>query len=106
MLKINQKQDERKEKYVLLQTIGKTLQNLLPKNVVDHKKQCWQKFKVEKLPIFSSLKMKSSVITQQSHNVVKTLRQCRNFVQPIHSVETTLMSQRQNNNVVSTLPQR
>ena len=61
----------------------------------------WKNF-----PIFSSLKMKSSVITQQSHNVVKTLRQCRNFVQPIHSVETTLMSQRQNNNVASTLPQR
>ena len=61
----------------------------------------WKNF-----PSFSSLKMKSSVITQQSHNVVKTLRQCRNFVQPIHSVETTLMSQRQNNNVVSTLPQR
>ena len=30
--------------------LGKLFKIYCQKNVVDHKKQCWQKFKVEKLP--------------------------------------------------------
>ena len=106
MLKIFQKQDECKKKCLLFRKFGKTSSKFIAKKSCQEsrillimKGIACKSFNWNNFP--RSL-MKSSVITQQSHNVVKTQRQWRNFEQPIHSVVTTLMSQRQNYNVAST----